>query len=334
MRVPIVAALLGLALQAVAQQPAIVNDAVNIGLRGPVHKVQATVIRLDKDPRLNPKLTFWPFNSDTVFDRSGRIIEQGSASADGTSEAITHIEYDAQGNKRTWVERNGAVVAASATKFVTQGTASETYSDGKLVARSVPAYDEQGNVLSSATYDGSGNVLMSSTNRYDSSQRLAEYTVTGSNNCLVVHVRQNYDANGDLNDREELNAAGQTVRSMVFRAEHLVSWWQSPEPQQPLCGGSSPPGFFNRAEGWAVFYQIQPDGSLQSTVQHYPKGGSNIENDDVERLDGNGGLLEKLTFRYQRDALGNWTVRSVSAWDPQTGIMVPIEEDHRTITYY
>jgi hypothetical protein len=41
-----------------------------------------------------------------------------------------------------------------------------------------------------------------------------------------------------------------------------------------------------------------------------------------------------LTFQYQRDSHDNWTQRVISAWDPKTDTLIPIEEDDRTIIYY
>jgi hypothetical protein len=59
-----------------------------------------------------------------------------------------------------------------------------------------------------------------------------------------------------------------------------------------------------------------------------------VENNEVERYNEAGDLLEKLTFQYDRDLYGNWTRRDVSLWDSRTNSMIPIQEDTRTITYY
>ena len=84
----------------------------------------------------------------------------------------------------------------------------------------------------------------------------------------------------------------------------------------------------------SVYYEFQPDGSLLTTIQHHKGLYGNIDNDDVELLNQDGKMLEKVAYRYVRDKLGNWTERTASVFDPATGQMVDVRLDKRDLTYY
>src|SRR5262249_15577339 len=146
-----------------------------------------------------------------------------------------------------------------------------------------------------------------------------------------VDMADTYDAAGDVAERVWYGADGQPIRRMTFREGELLDWWQDPAAPSP---NTSDTGFHNPDTGVTRSYHLEPDGTVRTTVEHSPSSPGNIENDDIERYDGEGNLLEKLTFQYQRDSYGNWVMRLISAWDPKTDALVPIEEDSRTITYY
>jgi hypothetical protein len=47
---------------------------------------------------------------------------------------------------------------------------------------------------------------------------------------------------------------------------------------------------------------LEPDGTVQTTVEDSPSRLSNIEDVDIERYDGEGNFLEEVTLQYQRDS--------------------------------
>lgn len=74
--------------------------------------------------------------------------------------------------------------------------------------------------------------------------------------------------------------------------------------------------------------QLFTDVTSNADTKHF------FEPDTVERLDTGGNVIDKISFRYEHDAQGNWTTRVVSVLDPATKDLVEIERDTRTITYY
>ncbi len=82
-------------------------------------------------------------------------------------------------------------------------------------------------------------------------------------------------------------------------------------------------------------YELKEDGTIVTFVHHNSAGISwGYDDQAVEALDQKGKILQKVTFQYKRDSDGNWTHRTVSVFDSNTGSMVPIQEGIRQIMYY
>ena len=111
----------------------------------------------------------------------------------------------------------------------------------------------------------------------------------------------------------------------------------------PSCspGKSGVPAYCHGSLGWTdpekgitEDYRFGDDGGLLKTVQSHVGRPRNTDPDTAELYDAGGKLLEKIAYQYDRDGNGNWTRRTISAWDATANTMVPIAVDQRQITYY
>ena len=80
-------------------------------------------------------------------------------------------------------------------------------------------------------------------------------------------------------------------------------------------------------------FDEQGSGKMDKLVQH-TSGEGNLEPDSQEYYNFDGILEEKAEIKYSRDSHGNWTSRSVFAWNSTSNQMIEIERDSRTIEYY
>lgn len=309
------------------------TDAANMGLRGLVHTQRFTSKKLHEDPRSNPKMHIWSPFAWMVFDSKGFFIEQSnSLKEDGTPEAVSRTKHDSEGRiLESSVETADRVMAwrneyHSGPHGVVE---SKTFQGEELHHWQRTDYDARGNVSEIATYNASGEVLSRASYRYDEHDRVIDWRVVGLRGELQIHLVDRYDPAGEIAERMELNADGQPIRILELNKNQLLWWWQDPN-----CHCSGGIGLNDPENGVTTSYEIQPEGNLETTVEDHPGRYGNVEVDDMERFANNGDLLEKLTFRYERDQRGNWIARIISAWDSKTNTMIPIQEDHRTITYY
>src|SRR5262245_51026094 len=90
-------------------------------------------------------------------------------------------------------------------------------------------------------------------------------------------------------------------------------------------------------ESKRYMFSLYPNGGagqLFTRISTYADMKRFFEPDTVERLDASGSVIDKIAFRYEHDAHGNWTTRVISVLDPVTNDLIEIECDTRTITYY
>lgn len=314
-------------LGSLAEEPQEWTVAMNMGLHGPVRSQRTTTRKLNTDPRTDPKLFIDAPRVWVVFDTAGRIIEEAtSVQADGTVISTSHISYDSKPGVES--RSNGADVWRTETQVTAQGASEvKTFCNGNLFLRETRSYDGQGNLVESVGYDPAGEVQSRVTYGYDENGRTTEWRVWGPGHKFSVHMADRFDEDGDLVQRTYFDESGKAVTAFSLNRGKLTSHWQAAD-----CGCSHEVGV--GVDDVTYFYETQPDGSLETTVQNHPHTRSNIELTDAERFSGNDTLVEKLTFSYERDSQGNWTKRVVSAWDPKSDAMIAIQEDLRVLTYY
>jgi hypothetical protein len=314
-------------LGSLAEEPQKWTVAMNMGLHGPVRSQRTTTRKLDADPRTDPKLFIDAPRVWVVFDSAGRIIEEAtSVQANGTVISTSHISYDSKPGVET--SSNGTDVYRTETQFTAQGASEvKTFRNDDLLLRETRDYDGQGNLVESVGYDPAGDVQSRVIYGHDEKGRTTEWQVWGPGHKFSVHMADRFDEDGDLVQRTYFDESGEVVTAFSLSRGRLTSYWQAAD-----CKCSNDVGV--GVDGVTYFYETQRDGSLETTVQNHPHTGSNIELTDTERFSGNDTLVEKLAFSYERDSHGNWTKRVVSAWDPNSGAMIAIQEDVRVLTYY
>lgn len=309
------------------------TDAANNGLWGSVKTVRSTSKQLGKDPRHKPKLHVDTPSAWLAFDARGYILEQSEGlKEDGSPDRIRRVKYDSAGR----IQESSSAGTDHVTSWRTEYhygqlgvIETKTFGDGDLQFRHTTEYDSRGKVIEVSTYDGPGQPVSRAFYGYDEQNHLIEWKVLGPHDQLVLHTTDAHDPSGKGITRVWFNVFGQIIRTMSLWKGELISWWQAPD-----CGCSGSLGWSDTEKGVTINWEIQPDGTLETVIEYHPGRYGNIECDEIQRLAGNGDLLEKVTFHYERDQHGNWTTRIISVWDPTTNILIPIQEDHRAITYH
>jgi hypothetical protein len=318
----------------------------NYALHGRVHSVRVMRQELSPDPRTRrsntPTLSIQEPGVWVVFSPDGDMIENaGRLSPDGCPLDTTREKKMTDGSKTIVISGTAGDPEAFRREdsFAPDGTLIEevAYQHENLLSRYVHKQDSATGSIEDTTYDADGNEISHSTERSDKRGGVVE-TIVFNQGQLVLHVCDSYGETSDGDDDSELisrawfDKNGSRFREIMLRHGEAVSWWQ-----QPNCDGLCQPYHgvaLNFAFDHWVYYEFQPDGSLLTTIQQHKGLYGNIDNDDVERLNQDGKMLEKITYRYVRDKFGNWTERTASVLDPATGQMVDVRLDKRDLTYY
>jgi antitoxin component YwqK of YwqJK toxin-antitoxin module len=197
---------------------------------------------------------------------------------------------------------------------------SKTYINDVLDSRVVGTSD------ATIVFNAKGEVISRSISKGD--RRVQDSQSWGKEGKFVIHTFRRMDDQGHTIQSDRFDESGKLISTMSFSQGELTSFWQD-----RLCDCTNVAGF-SRPEGVTVFYKTEKDGRLLKQIQNHKGRLANRENDDEELYDQNGQLLERVVYNYERDAHGNWTTRTVSALDLNTGILVPIQRDTRELTYY
>ncbi len=318
----------------------------NYALHGRVHTVRVIRRELSPDPRprgLNtPTLSIQEPGAWVVFSPDGDVIENaGRLSEDGSPFDTTRERTMTDGSKT--IVLSGTAGDPEAVRreesFAPDGrlTQEVAYQHENLLSRQVHEQDSTTDSIEDTTYDAEGNEISHSTERSDKRGRVVELIVFNQGR-LMLHQCDGYDETSDGDDGSTLISRawfdnnGSRFREIMLRHGEAVSWWQRPNCDE-LCQPDHGVALNFAFDHW-VYYEFQPDGSLLTTIQHHKGLYGNIDNDDVELLNQDGRMLEKIAYRYVRDKLGNWTERTASVFDPATGQMVDVRLDKRDLTYY
>jgi hypothetical protein len=308
-----------------AKEPVKWTQAMNLGFHGPVHSERTISRKLNPDPRTDPRLFIFPSAPWEVFDPAGRPIEESiSQEEDGRLSQLARTSYEPEAWVKSYDNSDSFRIE---TKKNPAGTVeTKTFRNDQLVTRHIRRFNDQGDMLESLSYNSTGELVNRATYAYENG-RLTEHQVRGRKGEFYVHMADRYNQDGDLILRIYYDKEGNPVTMFSLDGLKLTSYWQDPN-----CECSNEVGL--GTDGVSYSYRTERDGGLETIVENHSGVEGNLEPTDSERFSGNHVLVEKLTFTYERDAHGNWTKRVVSAWDPNSGIMIPIQEDLRTVTYY
>ena len=320
----------------------------NYGLHGRVHTLRVIRHELSPDPRTrsniphqrSPKLFIQEPGVWVAFSLDGDMIENsGSLSADGSPVNPARERKIKNGSKAVVISGPADDPEAFRTEkaFDSDGQLTEqiAYQHGKLLSRDVEKRNSSS--VEDITYDALGNEISHSSEQSDKAGRVTEVILI-DHNRLLFHERDTYDESDDSNDaspliaRAWLDQNGLLLGQITVRKGVATSSWQRADCGE-LCEQQMTLGF-NFPFDHSINYDLQRDGSLLTTIEHHKGRYGNIDNDDVELLNQNGTLIEKITYRYVRDEHGNWTERTTSILNPSTGQMVDVRLDKRDLTYY
>ena len=311
-------------------------DLATYGLRGKVHSQRLIIRRLANSP-LPEAMAFRMVASPPdwlVFDRNGFVIERAYIlPEDGSAPNLVRYKYklDTQGRLMECLkERREAAPERTVYRYGEYGPLeTKTFLGDKLRYTEVVEYDERGNPVRSRFYRGSDDLIWRTEAVFDKNNCQIEMTRFGAKGQILEHTKERFDDKGNLVESDELDSQNRIVSTMVFKGDVLVSWRMD-------TAYRASKGITEIEENIGPnSYELKEDGTVVTFVHHNSAGISwGYDDQAVEALDQKGKILQKVTFQYKRDSDGNWTHRTVSVFDSNTGSMVPIQEGIRQIMYY
>lgn len=319
----------------------------NYALHGLVRSNRVVKKELAPDPRKHagdrvPRLWIQEPAVWLVFSPAGEILETaGSLAPDGTPIGVTRRTTRSDGSMTEVAYTTGdpRTTVRRLDRYDEKGRVVEQRSytgDGKLINHSVQEYDPGGRGTENCIYDGQNKLISRSLERYDAEGRMVE--AIDIQESFYSDMVDTYDRTlgGDdteLTSRAWYDENGELIRQISLRDGVVTWWWQRPDCGR-VCQERHHSVGFNYGFDRATDFEIQPDGSLSTILEHHKGRYGNIENDDIELVDEHGNMREKIAYRYRRDVHGNWVERVTSILDPASGAMVDIRLDTRDLTYY
>lgn len=341
---------------AFAQQPSAVNARPRIrhlpfGLQGNVHTVMSKTEKLRSDPRPVPQsigsgsqLRLPRLNGRAnpptwiSFNEQGRVVEQGNVSLDGKFASLTQNEGN---TSTTTVQLPGKApeIIEHRTTSSSGKSTTETYRDGQLTQKIQSSSAGNGHHFEHQTYDTEGKLLSEGSTDSEIGVKDHTYTTTfhtanvGPNGVLQDRkIVDRRSADHQSTEHSEYDANGNVLCTMRVSGTALVYSEIRPEANAP-CYATA----YSKEESKQYLFALYPNGGsgeLFTDISTFTDLNRLFEPDTVERLDASANVIDKVSFRYERDAQGNWISRVVSVLDPATKDMVEIERDTRSITYY
>jgi hypothetical protein len=305
----------------------------NLGLKGPVRSVATTVTKINPDPRpkTRRKLHVEGRPDWEVFDLAGRQIEYASASTPEGVIAITRCTYRGDGSRVCKGSDGKQQESREQRTIFPDGSQETTYFLGsKVLSRQVTQFDEKGRAVAVRAYRSDGKLNSVELKLPNGDDESKIYDDSGT---VVFDERTHTTDDQNRFDRWFYDSEGHLVWNLALsRDGELLSYWYKIGFKSKLSSSDSLGVCRPRL---CVDYKFDEDGSgrLEKVVQH-TEGEGNLEPDSEEHYNFDGILDERVEIKYVRDEHGNWTSRSVSVWDPDSNIMVEVEQDTRAIKYY
>lgn len=204
------------------------------------------------------------------------------------------------------------------------------FQDSKVATREVTQFDDKGEVVAFRVYRSNGK-LSSEELKFPNGDD--EWKIYDDSGGVVSDERTRDSDDQNRIDRWFYDSQGNLVWNLAISSNgDLLSYWYN-IGFKPKVSSSDSLGICRPR--LCVDYKFDEEGSgrLEKVVQ-YTQGQGNIEPDSEEHFNFDGIVDERAEIKYARDVHGNWTSRSVFAWDPDSNLMVEIERDTRTIEYY
>jgi len=307
---------------------------VELGFEGAIHTVLTLSRDLNSSPYPQKVHRLWIVDPDGWFEfsQTGAIIEDGKVDAAGKLLRKVHYTYDAEGNQIETAVTEGDKTSIhkwdvrTLQRGSTELTETVEYVDGKPGSPSRVAYNSE--TGEGQELDDNGEVVKRSIallkdGKFDSQLWIGRST-------FVFHHLERFDHKGNLVQSLSYNAEGEVISSLSFKDNALTSWWHAPKGP---CSGSAT---VHPDDQTTVFYAgwCESSPELIKEVRRYLKPHSEVDTTSAELYSESGRLLERIDYAYEFDEHHNWTRCIVSVMDQDTGIMIPVKEFIRKLTYY
>jgi hypothetical protein len=305
----------------------------NLGFKGQVRSALTTVARPNPDPRPNTTRRLFVEGAPdwAVFDTQGRRVEFASASSPDGIEVICKCAYEADGTKVCKDSTGQRQESREQQTILPDGSREVTHFQGSKVAyREVTQLDEKGASIAFKVYHSDGE-LSSETLILPNGDE--EWKIYDDNGHVISDMQTRESQDKTRFDRWSYDQEGRLVWHLALNGDgELLSYWYD-IGSKPNQSASDSLGVCRPR--LCVSYKFDDEGSghMDKIVQRTP-GEGNLEPDSEEHYNFDGVLDERVEIRYVRDDQGNWTARSVLAWDATSDQMIEIERDTRTIEYY
>ena len=336
--VPLVFALLCVGPAAWGQAPKQWRESGNFGLRGAVHTVWEQSKALNPDPRTGQPRGGSDRTNWMEFDDHGSLLLQTTDAATAKDAPKIHSEYDAQGQivvKVAWAADGVTPIRQEYTYGPYGAVETRWYAGKTFTGRTTVEYDKAGNFVRDNSYDAEGRLQHQSVINRDGRTGTVEEQGLDADGHSIIHVADRFDEKSGIYEHQNLDAKGQVMNILRLHNGEFVSWWLSPDFH--CAEGQTDEGIFNWNEAerrFQIYFTLKCPRTLEITLLHHSGKEGNIENDDEERYLEDGTRLERTEYQYVRDAHKNWTKRVALVWDTKIDKMVPVQEDHRAISYY
>jgi len=318
------------------------TDRTNLGYHGPLHCALITTKKLAADPRdaRYAKANIDPGTSWMCFDTTGWMIENGYEE-NGHPAGVIKIRRGAEGE---WLgsteQREGITVEhkqEKKTERVGDVETTDNYLDGRLILRGKTWYDSQNRPIREESYSfpsGDTNHDKASVNvttiSYDGTATTTDQQLFNGK-TFQRHERCIVDETSGRQDAMLFDASGRLIQEMRLGKDGVEYAWHDPDlkTSDPLASGG-----WNEEFKRTVYTSFSPEGEVLKEVQHHPGRYGNVEPDDAEITDSRGVIVERVEFKYERDAHDNWVNRTVLIRDPKTGSTIEVARNHRELSYY
>ena len=310
------------------------TDRTNLGYHGLVHCSLITTQKIAPDPRgsRSDKVGIDPGTSWMCFDTAGWIIENGHEE-NGKPAGVVKMQRGGDGERLESTEERKQ---EKKTKRTGDVEITENYVNGDVISREKTEYDAQNRPIRTESYTfRSGEehpekaFIAVNTFSYEGTATTTDQQLFNGNE-FQRHERWIADECNGRQDSMLFDSEGRLIQEIRLGTTGVEYAWHDPKLKtfDPLDSG------WNEAFKQTISASFSPKGEVLKEVEHHNGRYGNVEPDDVEVTDSRGVVVERVEFKYERDAHGNWINRSVLVRDPKTGAMIEVARNHRELTYY
>ncbi len=249
--------------------------------------------------------------------------------------AVAAYVYDSRGNLTESVVfgSDGAPVSRNVSTYDGQGLKTEQSqykSKDVLISRTIYSHNSAGLVIEADEYDEKNTLRLKTLFSYDEAGRFIEKRQMRDNE-LGLKIRYKYNSDGRLSEQVNSNKEG----IVHFKAVHLYApdlirseYLQYRDQQAPpvktirihnLKKGTTEIGYYRSSGDIAWKWVFTYDDKDNVTGEEFS----------------NNAALDRCSYEYEYDSMGNWTKRTTSRWYQAGGNFAPhpAETIYRRISY-